>query len=550
MTDQQGVSMKLHAALAKALFDNGVDTMFGLIGDGNLFVVQSYVDDLGGTYVSSANEAGATVMAIGYSVVSGKVGVVTVAHGPGVANTLSGLIEGVRAQVPMILLCGDTATTEKHSLQNVSQRELIVSTGAGFEQVRAPQTVFEDMRTAFLRAQAERRPIALNVPADFMWQDVDYEAVDTRLFDNRAVIPESRDLDDAIGILAAAKMPVILAGRGAIDARQRDALIKLADRTDALLATTLKAKGLFDGHDFNLGVFGTLSTPVATELIMKSDCVVAFGASLNQYTTATGSLLKGKRVIQCNLNRDDIGKFAAPTAGVVGDPALTADLFVQWLDRAEILGSSFRSPEILEQLQDYSFERDLDDKSTANTVDLTRALLRLNEAVPDNRLYATDVGRYVLQAWKVFDVPDPRSLIFTVHFGSIGLGMPYAIGASYGAPGRPTLLVTGDGGFMLGGLTEFNTAVRHNVDLIIIVCNDGSYGAEHIQFRNRNLNPDISCFEWPEFAPLADALGGQGFSVRNQNDLDVACAAIEKRTRPLLIDLKLDPDHVPSMRRE
>ena len=103
---------------------------------------------------------------------------------------------------------------------------------------------------------------------------------------------------------------------------------------------------------------------------------------------------------------------------------------------------------------------------------------------------------------------------------------------------------------MLGGLTEFNTAVRHNVDLIVIVCNDGSYGAEHIQFRNRNLSPDISCFEWPDFAPLADALGGQGFSVRSQDDLDVACAAIDKRTRPLLIDLKLDPDHVPSMPRE
>jgi acetolactate synthase I/II/III large subunit len=549
MTDEAGVSMKLHAALAKALRDNGVDTMFGLIGDGNLFMVQSYVDDFGGTYVSSANEAGATVMAIGYSVVSGNLGVVTVTHGPGVANTLTGLIEAVRAKVPLLLVCGDTATADKHSLQNVSQRELIVATGAGFEQVRAPQTVFEDMRTALRRARAERRPVALNVPADFMWQDVEYEEVDTRLFDDRAVVPEGRDLDDAIGVLAAAKMPVILAGRGAIEANQRDALIKLADRTDALLATTLKAKGLFDGHDFDLGVFGTLSTPIATELIMQSDCVVAFGASLNQYTSASGSLLKGKRVIQCNLNREDIGKFEPPTVGVVGDPALTADLFVRWLDEAEIPSSRFRSPEILTQIQDYSFERDLDDKSTANTVDITRSLLRLNQAVPENRIYATDVGRYVLQAWKVFDVPDPRSLLFTVHFGSIGLGMAYAIGASYGAPGRPTLLVTGDGGFMLGGLTEFNTAVRHNVDLIVIVCNDGSYGAEHIQFRNRNLSPDLSCFEWPDFAPLADALGGEGFSVRNQDELDVACAAIEKRTRPLLIDLKLDPDHVPSMRR-
>lgn len=548
MTNKPNAPMKLHAALAKSLFDNGVSTMFGLIGDGNLFVVQSYVDDLGGTFVSSANEAGATVMAIGYAVVSGEVGVVTVTHGPGVANTLGGLIEGVRAQVPMVLVCGDTAAADKHGLQNVPQRDLIVSTGAGFEQVRAPQTVFEDLRTAFRRARTERRPIALNIPADFMWLDVDYEEVDTRVFDNRAVVPESRDLDDAIGILAAAKMPIILAGRGAIETQQKESLIRLANRTDALLATTLKAKGLFRGHDFDIGVFGTLSTPVATDLIMRSDCVVAFGASLNQYTTASGSLLKDKRVVQCNLNEEDIGKFGQPTVGIIGDPALTADLFVRWLDNAEVPSSGFRSQEISEQIRDYSFARGLEDKATADTVDITRSLLRLNEAAPKDRIFSTDVGRYVGQTWKVFDVPDPRSFLFTVHFGSIGLGMPYAIGASFAAPGRPALLVTGDGGFMLGGLTEFNTAVRHNVDLIVIVCNDGSYGAEHIQFRNKNLNPDISCFDWPELAPLADALGGQGISVRNQDDLNDACAAMDERTRPLLIDLKLDPDHVPSMR--
>ena len=174
MANADGITMTSRAALAKALYDRGNSTMFGLIGDGNLFMVRSYVEDYNGTYVAAENEAGATVMALGYSVVSGKISVATVTHGPGVSNTMTGLIEGVRAQVPLLLVCGETAADDKHSLQNVAQRELIVATGAGFEQVRTPQSVFEDLRTALRRAVLERRPIALNVPAEYMWLGVQY----------------------------------------------------------------------------------------------------------------------------------------------------------------------------------------------------------------------------------------------------------------------------------------------------------------------------------------------------------------------------------------
>ena len=132
----------------------------------------------------------------------------------------------------------------------------------------------------------------------------------------------------------------------------------------------------------------------------------------------------------------------------------------------------------------------------------------------------------------------------TVNYGSIGLGMGNAIGASFGAPKRPVLLVCGDGGFMLGGLAEFNTAVRHGVDLVVIVFNDGAYGAEYIQFRQKDMDPTISTFDWPEFGPVATALGGQGYTARNVDELDHALAAIESRDRPILIDVKLNPDDV------
>ena len=101
---------------------------------------------------------------------------------------------------------------------------------------------------------------------------------------------------------------------------------------------------------------------------------------------------------------------------------------------------------------------------------------------------------------------------------------------------------------MMGGINEFNTAVRLKQDLIVIVCNDSAYGAEHIQFLDRSMDPSLAQFDWPSFADVATALGGQGIAVRSARDLETAIDAIGKRDRPLLIELSLDPNDVPRMR--
>ena len=102
---------------------------------------------------------------------------------------------------------------------------------------------------------------------------------------------------------------------------------------------------------------------------------------------------------------------------------------------------------------------------------------------------------------------------------------------------------------MFGGLMEFNSAVRHKVDLIAVVCSDGSYGMEHIQFRERQMDPGVTLFDWPDFAPVAESLGGRGITVRSLADLEKAADFIKHRDRPILIDLKLDPDRMPPMSR-
>ncbi|MFK7828599.1 MAG: thiamine pyrophosphate-binding protein [Congregibacter sp.] len=533
--------MKVHQAVARALIDNGIDTLFGLIGDANLFMVRCFAQEQGGRFIASNNEAGATLMAIGYSTTTGKPGVVSVTHGPGMTNALTALVEAAKAQVPLLFLCGDTPASDPAHFQNVSQREFLLASGAGFEQLRSPETLLQDFANALRRAVIERRPVALNMPADFEWEDVEYQAVVPALPNYKPGMQHSAELDNAVGIIAAARSPIILAGRGAVSPEAEAALCKLAKRSGALLATTLKARGLFSDEAFNLGVFGTLSTPAAAELIMQSDCVIAFGASLNKFTSGKGSYLDGKRIIQCNLERAWVGDSVAPDAGLIGDPTHIAETLVYWLDEADIPASGFRNDDVRQRLATQDPFADLPDTSTAISVDLTRSLLRINAVVPRDRVFVCDVGRYVGQAWKTIDVAHPSAYVHTVHFGSIGLGVSCGIGAGVAYPGRPILVVTGDGGFMLGGLAEFHTAVRYDVRLIIVVCNDSGYGAEYVQYEARSLDPALSLFEWPDFAELARSLGGSGVCVRTPDDLEEACAAIAALDGPLLIDLKLDP---------
>jgi thiamine pyrophosphate-dependent acetolactate synthase large subunit-like protein len=533
---------KLYQVLARALAENGLGPLFGLVGDANLYMVDSYVRDYGGRYFSAANENGAVLMALGYAAVSGKVGLATVTHGPAVTNTLTALVEGVKSYTPIVLLCGDTAIADRENLQNVAQRDVILATGAGFEQMRTPASALEDLARAIRRARSERRPVALNIPTDIQHLAATHATEPLALGSPpHAITPQGDELDDAIGIIAASKRPIVLAGRGACDDEARAAMLRLARRLEAPVATTLRARSLFRGEPHDLGIFGTLSTPAAIDAILRADCVIAFGASLTPLTTSNGSLLDGKRVVQVSARAGDLGNNFAPDVALVGTAREAADTIMRWLDEAEIPPSGFTGELPPERLAAHPAPA----RWTGEGLDFIETLSALNGILPPERILTVDAGRYMVKTLERIEVSAPRRYVHTASFGSIGLGMAYAIGASAAEPELPVVLFVGDGGFMLGGLAEFNTAVRHGTRLIVVVCNDGSYGAEHVQLRAKQMNPGLILFDWPDFAPVAQALGGRGVTVRTPADLELVRAEIAKGGKPLLIDLKLDPDRMP-----
>lgn len=539
------MSNKIHVyqSIARATQEHDVDTMFGLMGDANLFMVDSFVREAGGRFVPAAHEGSSILMALAYAHVSGKVGVATVTHGPALTNCMTALTEAARGHVPLVILAGDTPVDNPRHLQSIDQREVVKATGAGFEQLRAPETVGKDVARAFYRAQVERRPIVLNMPADFMWEQVEHDLQVLDVFTAPGGVAQGDILDNAIGMIASARRPLILAGGGAVDARAQ--LIALADRLEAPLATTLKAKGLFNGHPYNIDIFGTLSTPAAYDLIAQSDCIVCFGTALHDFTTDRGKLMKNKRIVQVDVEPSAIGGGLHPDVALVADAGLTAETILYWLDEAEIAPSGFTRELDVATLTSHPAGATTTSDGFVNYV---YALERLEEALPQDRLLVTDGGRFMTEVWCRISAPNPQSFVGTVNFGSIGLGLQEAVGAGVAAPDRPVVLFSGDGGFMMGGINEFNTAVRLGLDLIVIVANDAAYGAEHIQFIDRQMDPSLTEFNWPSFAQIAKSLGAEGAEVHSKEELETAIDAMQARKGPFLIELRLDPRDVPRMR--
>jgi len=536
--------MYFHELMARCLRDEGAEVVFGVIGDANLYMIDSFERVCGGRLVSFSNESGGVLAAGGHARVTGGVGLATVTHGPALTNTVTALVELTKERTPVVLLAGDTAVVDRDNFQNIDQRSVVLPTGAGFEQVRSVETAQEDVAMAFRRARAERRPIVLNVPIELQWREAEH--VPRRGSRNAQAMPADvadDDLDVALGVIASARRPIILAGRGAASPEARSALIRLAKRIGAPLATTLRGRDLFRGEPADLGICGTLSHPEALKTILDADCVIAFGASLNKWTTAEGSVLDGASVVQVDTDPEAIGRFSAVDAGIVGSAAPVAERMTRLLDDAEIPSTGYASPALVERLA----ARDLDDYtdvSGGGTVDIRTAIRRLDAAFPTERTLVADGGRFIFSVFDLLPVAHPWDYLHTVNFGSIGLGVGTAIGAATGSAKR-TLLVCGDGGFMLGGLAELNTAVRAGVDLVIVVFNDSAYGAEHIQFRKKDLDPSISTFDWPDLAQVADALGATGHRVTSLEELDAALATVAEPRGTVLIEILIDPEQVP-----
>lgn len=531
--------MKLYDAFAHTLRSLGVDTVFGLMGDANMLYLASFKDG-GGRFVGVAHEGSSVGAADAWSRATGRVGVASVTHGPALTNTLTSLVEASRARTPLVLITGATPIDPTH-FQRIDIASIAAAGECGFERVHTPGTAARDLRRALRRAHAERRPVVLDLPIHMLRADVEEPEPAPLTALPAPVAPRRSDLEDAIERIAAARRPVVLAGRGVIEASGEEAVVALADALGAPLATTLLGRGLFRGHAENIGICGTLSHAVAAGTLAEADLVLAVGAGLGAYTTARGTLFADKTVVQVDADAAALGWYLEPELGLCGDARLTAEAMTSLLEEMEHRPASGWRDGVRRALEENDPRADVREHRSAGHVDPRLVSAELDDLLPTRRNVISDIGRFVLSAWPWIHVPEGRAFTTMGAFGAIGLGAAGALGASIARPDEVTVLLIGDGGLAMS-LAELPTLAREGGPIVVVLYDDGAYGAEHVKLAHFGVDPRHSMTDWPDFLAITRAAGGEGAVVASVDDVSSVAEQLRSPRGLFLLDVRVDPE--------
>ncbi|NUU19695.1 thiamine pyrophosphate-binding protein [Cellulomonas humilata] len=516
-----------------------VDHVFGVMGNGNAYFLDALTCQTDARFVPVRHEAGAVVAADAFHRASGRLAAATTTYGAGFTNTLTALAEAVQAHVPLVLVVGDEPTSGPRPW-DVDQIAMASAVGARTYTVGRTDAAATTV-IAVEHALTYRVPTVLAIPYDVATLDTGPvpETPTPRLPPPLAVRGAFADgvVREIAASLAAARRPLLLAGRGAWVAGAGEALGAIADATGALTTTTALGRGVFPRDEFDLGVAGGFGAREAMELVREADVAVVVGASLNQFTMRFGDLFApGCRVFQV-----DVAPAAThPHVGgyVRGDAAVVAEAILKELDG--VMPSGWRESVDLSAARR---QEPGDGTAPDGRLDPRSAASRLAELLPEDRVVVSDGGHFLGWSNMYWPVSAPNRMVMVgTAFQAIGLGFPSVVGAALARPEATVVLTTGDGGGLMA-LSDLESAVRVAGGRgMAVVWNDGAYSAEMHLYGRKGLAREPMLIPDVDFAGVATALGAQGVAVRTIEDLEALTAwrARPVTDRPfLLLDLRV-----------
>lgn len=532
--------VKVYEALASAFAAEGVTTVFGLMGAGNIYWWTALDRRAEVTLYQTRHEGAALSMAEGWARATGDVGVAAVTQGPGVTQLATALVVAARNEVPIVVFAG--ASTDENAVQYLDQRRFVEATGAGFVGLASADEVEDAVRRAFYRARVESRPVLLNVPTESQQREYDgeldaYRPSKTLLPAGQRIAPEPERLREAARLLAASRRPVIVAGRGAVAAGAAAAVERLAQRVGALIATTLPTKGWLHGADYHAGIAGLFSTRTAIELFAESDCVVGVGASLNSYTTDGGHLFPNARYIHVDRKPHLLmGDGRRADCYMQSDARLAVEALEERLAREGVSSAGYRTPEVRDALrsavpdpQEFEIE--------PGAVDPRKAAALLDERLPAEVGLLVGVDHF----WQpvIFSMRRPRARQeFLTGFGCIGQALPTAIGAVVGLRGGPLAVIDGDASALMH-IQELDTAARVRANLLIVVFNDQALGTEYHHLRAKGIDAAGSLIATPDLGAVTRAFGCQGTLARSLDEVAAGVEEFLSGEGPMLLDVRV-----------
>lgn len=535
--------MRVAEAVGRAVVALGAGDVFGVIGSGNM-LVSNALRAAGARFVHARHECAAVCMADAYARVTGRVGVATCHQGPGLTNAVTGLTEAAKARTPVLLLAADTSAAAVRSNFRIDQAGLARACGAAVERVHSAATAADDVRRAWRRAAVDRRAVALLLPLDVQAATSATDGAPplraVRAPHDQAPAPAAvRQIAD---LIVDADRPVILGGRGAVLAGARAPLRRLGQRIGAVLATSANGNGLFAGDPYAVGISGGFASPVAASLLSAADLLLAFGASLNMWTTRHGALVGGAtRVVQVDVDPEALEAHRPADVAVVADAGHAARAVLAELEHRDHRADGFRTNDLDTRISAGSWRHvAYDDGSTDDTIDPRTLSIALDGLLPAARTLSIDSGHFMGWPAMYLPVPDAAGFVFNQSYQSIGLGLGAAIGAAVARPDRLSVAALGDGGAMMA-LGDLETAAHLGVPLLVVVYNDAAYGAEVHHFGPMGVPVDLVRFPSADLAAYGRAAGGHGITVRTPDDLRALEAWLADPVGLCVVDAKVTP---------
>ncbi len=541
-------------ALIDSLKRHGVQHIFGYPGGAILPIYDALyeAEAVGGIqHILVRHEQGGSHAADAYSRATGQVGVCFGTSGPGATNLVTGIATAQMDSIPMVVITGQVARNYigTDAFQETDIFGITLPIVKHSYVVRDPRDMARIVAEAFYIARTGRPgPVLIDVPKDVGLEEFDYEPIEPGevhiLGYKPTVKGNPRQIQQAIQLLQGAERPLLYVGGGAIAAGAHEEVKELAEMFQIPVTTTLMGKGCFDEkHPLAVGMLGMHGTAYANFAVSECDLLIAVGARFDDRVTGKLDAFASKaKVIHIDIDPAEVGKNRKPEVPIVGD---VRNVLVDLLQRVRELNGVVEGSKTQawrDRIQTWKTKYPLVVPSYPDSIAPQEVIHALAQQAPD-AYYTTDVGQH--QMWAAqFLKNGPRRWISSAGLGTMGFGMPAALGVQVALPDEQVICVAGDASILMN-IQELATLAQYHIKAKVVIVNNGWQGMVRQwqeafygeRYSSSNMQPGM-----PDFVKLAEGFGVKGMVVTERSQLEGAIAEMLAHDGPVLLDVHVKRD--------